>query len=263
MNRVASIPRVVSLACLVSLPACNGGGSAPSAGEARPGVRSANGCGALPDADALRRWLKEAPAQGEAGGFASGRLEWAAIVDRSGALCAIATGSDDVTAPWPGAQSIAKAKAFTANAFSSDTAPMSTARLYTMSLPGHSLWGAASASPFNPKCFNAPQDAGGVGEACGGLITFGGGVPLYDGRTRVGALGVSGDTPCADHEIAKRIRSAMKRDPAEGPGADDIVYAETDGASIYAHPLCPNTWRNGQHVGDEPATKPPEAAAGQ
>jgi uncharacterized protein GlcG (DUF336 family) len=38
--------------------------------------------------------------------------------------------------------------------------------------------------------------------AVGGSIVFGGGVPLYDGHTIVGALGVSGDTSCADHNVA-------------------------------------------------------------
>ena len=39
------------------------------------------------------------------------------------------------------------AKAYTANAFSTDQVPMSTARLYTMSQPGHSFWGAAAGNP--------------------------------------------------------------------------------------------------------------------
>ena len=99
----------------------------------------------------------------------------------------------------------------TANAFSSDSVPMSTARLYTMSLPGRSLWGAGAGDPFNPKCLDAPDAAGGVGLVCGGVITFGGGVPLYRNQTRVGGLGLSGDTPCADHEIAKRIRQLEEK----------------------------------------------------
>ena len=86
---------------------------------------------------------------------------------------------------------------------------------------------------------------------CGGTIVFGGGVPLYKGKTRVGGLGASGDTACADHEIAKRIRHAAQLDPEKGPAVDDIVYTKVDGPSMYAHPLCANTWRNGQKLGDE------------
>jgi len=64
-------------------------------------------------------------------------------------------------------------------------------------------------------------------------------------------LGISGDTPCADHEIAKRIRHLARLDPAKGPTADDIQFAKVDRPSIYTHPLCPNTWRNGTRIGDE------------
>jgi hypothetical protein len=30
-----------------------------------------------------------------------------------------------------------------------------------------------------------------------------------------------------------------------------FVYAKADGPSEFAHPLCPNTWRNGKKIGDE------------
>ena len=74
---------------------------------------------------------------------------------------------------------------------------------------------------------------------------------LYKGKTRVGGLGISGDTACADHEIAKRIRHLAQLDPEKGEFADDIVFTSADGASPFAHPLCANTWRNGQKLGDE------------
>jgi hypothetical protein len=131
---------------------------------------------------------------------------------------------------------------------------MSTARLYTMSQPGHSLWGIASGNPFNPECMGPPGSDAGIGKVCGGTIAFGGGVPLYRGQTRVGGLGVSGDTACADHEIAKRMRHGAGLDPAKGQFADDIMFSKVDGASVYTHPLCVNTWRNGKKIGDEPAS---------
>jgi hypothetical protein len=86
---------------------------------------------------------------------------------------------------------------------------------------------------------------------CGGAIAFGGGVPLYKAGRVVGGLGISGDTPCADHEIAKRIRHYAGLDPVKGQSADDIQYASVDGPSIYSHPLCPNTYRDGRKVGEE------------
>jgi hypothetical protein len=40
--------------------------------------------------------------------------------------------------------------------------------------------------------------------------------------------------------------------PPTGNSADDITYSKVDHASIYTHPLCPNTWRNGVKIGEEP-----------
>src|SRR4051812_18944854 len=99
-------------------------------------TRSGN-CSEVPNEKQLKDWLKSVPGKGEAGGLASGRFEWAAVVNRQGELCAVAVASEDAAAAWPGSQGIAKAKAYTANAFSSDTTAMSTARLYTLSQPGH------------------------------------------------------------------------------------------------------------------------------
>jgi uncharacterized protein GlcG (DUF336 family) len=221
-------------------------------GAGRPGPTPPIGrCADLPGQAELRRLLRAAPEQGDAGGLNGGRFEWGAIVDREGLLCAVAVTTDDPSAPWPGSQAIAKAKAFTANAFSTDTAPLSTARLYTLSQPGQSLWGIASGNPINPECLSTPSEPRGLGKICGGTIAFGGGVPLYRDGKRVGGLGVSGDTACADHEIAKRIRSAAGLNPPSGPGADDIIYRGVEPPSIYAHPLCPNTLRDGKKLGDE------------
>ena len=207
----------------------------------------------MPNADELREYLREAPTRGgEAGGLSGGRFEWAAVVNRSGQICAVAVSTDDVTAAWPGSIGIAKAKAFTANAFSTDDMPLSTARLYTLAQPGHSLFGAGAGDPFNPQCLTTPGNADeSTGMICGGTIVFGGGVPLYQGQATVGGLGASGDTACADHEIAKRIRDMAGLNPPGGQFADDIWYTGADGASVFAHPLCPNTWRNGQKIGDE------------
>jgi uncharacterized protein GlcG (DUF336 family) len=224
-----------------------------AAGSAeRPGERRGDGCGDVPNADDLRRYLREAPGKGEAGGLSGGRFEWAVTVNRSGEICAVAVSTDDATAAWPGSIGIAKAKAFTANAFSTDSAPLSTARLYTPAQPGRSLFGAGAGDPFNPACLTTPANADDTqGKVCGGVIVFGGGVPLYRGKTKVGGLGASGDTACADHEIAKRIRDSAGLNPPGGQFADDIWFTKIDGPSVYAHPLCPNTWKNGKKIGEE------------
>ena len=210
------------------------------------------GCSDLPAAADLKRLLQAAPSQnGDAGGLNHGKAMWGAVVDRDGQLCALAVSTEDLAATWPGSRGIAIAKASTANGFSSDTAPLSTARLYTLSQPGHSLWGAANGNPLNALCQGAANDTTtGLGKVCGGTIVFGGGVALYKGQTRVGGLGVSGDTSCADHEIAKRVRSSAGLAPTGLP-SDEIVYASADGPSPFAHPLCANTFRDGVRIGDE------------
>jgi len=211
-------------------------------------------CRDLPSAADLQEYLRRAPAEGgDAGGLFGGKLEWAALVNRSGEICGVAVATEDAASAWPAGQALAKAKAFTANAFSTDRNPLSTARLYTLGMPGHSLWGAAGPNAFNPACLETPQDAATTqGKICGGTVTVGGGVPLYKNRRRIGGLGISGDTPCADHEIAKRIRHVAQLDPDGGALADDIAYSVAGGASVFTHPLCPNTWLNGKRVGDEP-----------
>jgi heme-degrading protein len=88
-----------------------------------------------------------------------------------------------------------------------------------------------------------------------GLIFFGGGVPLYKNGKIIGGLGVSGDTSCTDHEIAKRVRAAAGLNPPGGSLVDDISYSSVDGASAFTHPLCIQTYRNGIFIGNEqPAT---------
>lgn len=244
----------LSGALALSLVACDRGPATRD--ESRPQATASparsRGCADAPTAADLQKLLKDAPAQnGDAGGLNHGKAMWGAIVNRDGELCALAVSTDDRAATWPGSRAIAIAKAFTANAFSSDTSPMSTARLYTLSQPGHSLWGAANGNPINPLCMGPANDVEtGIGKVCGGTIVFGGGLALYKGQTRVGGLGVSGDTSCTDHEIAKRARQAAGLAPAGLP-SDDILYSSVDGPSPFVHPLCPNTFRDGRKVGDE------------
>jgi uncharacterized protein GlcG (DUF336 family) len=179
---------------------------------------------------------------------------WGAVVNRNGEVCAAATSTADPTQVWPGSQAIAKAKAYTANAFSLDSLALSTARLYTFVQPGHSLHGLNQSNPFNPQALAGPAGADHSDpKLAGGIITFGGGVPLYKNGKIIGGLGVSGDTACTDHEIAKRVRTLASLDPAGGPAADDITYSSVDGASVFTHPLCLNTFRNGVSIGSEAA----------
>jgi uncharacterized protein GlcG (DUF336 family) len=216
-------------------------------------------CQSLPSALQLRQFLIQAQNVNKPiGGLFEGTRMWGAVVDRDGEVCAYATSTTDPTQVWPGSQAIAKSKAYTANAFSLDTLALSTARLYTFTQPGHSLWSLGQSNLFNPQ-FLASTDghAGGKNQITGGLIFFGGGVPLYRNGKIIGALGVSGDTSCADHEIAKRVRDLASLNPPGGALVDDIVYSLPDPPSVFAHPVCLNTYRNGTKIGDEaPATYP-------
>ena len=148
---------------------------------------------------------------------------WSAIVDRQGVLCSVINSNND---PWPGSRDIAIAKATTANGFSNSALALSTANLYGPTQPGGSLYGLNNSNPFNPW-FN-PQNTG-IGFVPGGIITFGGGVALYQNGKVIGGLGVSGDTSCADHAIAYRMRHLAGLDGTPpggvGPnGTDNINY---------------------------------------
>ena len=223
-------------------------------------VRASGGhdCSGLPTVAQLKALLANAPTTGgSAGGLFLGQRMWGAVVNRSGEICAVAASNTDPTQVWPGSQAIAKAKAYTANAFSLDSLALSTARLYTFVQPGHSLFGLNQSNPFNPQSLATPFGPLGNDHSdakiAGGIITFGGGVPLYKNGKIVGGLGISGDTACTDHEIAKRVRTLASLDPPGGPSVDDITYSSVDGASVFTHPLCLNTYRNGVSVGSEAA----------
>lgn len=224
------------------------------AGSAVASAAQSN-CQGLPDEAALKGFLSAAPAAGgDAGGLFNGTRMWGAVVNRDGEICAYTTSTADPSQVWPGSQAIAKSKAYTANAFSLDTLALSTARLYTFTQPGHSLWSLGQSNPFEPKFLAPPTgQAGGKEQIAGGLIFFGGGVAIYSATGKIiGGLGISGDTSCTDHEIAKRVRSLAGLNPPGGALADDITYSSVDGASVFTHPLCPNTFRNGVFIGNEP-----------
>jgi uncharacterized protein GlcG (DUF336 family) len=219
-------------------------------------------CSGLPSESQLQEWMNQS-AGPAIGGLFNGTRMWAAVVNRDGEICVYTTSTSDPTQVWPGSQAIAKAKAFTANAFSLDTLALSTARLYTFTQPGHSLWSLGQSNLFDTKALAPPSGGdGGKNQVAGGLIFFGGGVPIYRNGKIIGGLGISGDTSCADHEIAKRVRNLAGLNPPGGMLIDDIIYSPPDPPSPFAHPVCLNTKRNGVAIGDEaPATYPRVAPA--
>lgn len=170
------------------------------------------------------------------GGIFSPSLMWSAVVDREGRLCSVTKVGD----AWPGSRAIAIAKAGTANDFSNEKLALSTANLFSATQPGGSLYGLNNSNPFNPN-FLAPGS--GVGNFPGGIITFGGGVPLYQNSQVIGGLGLSGDSACADHVIAYRMRHEAGLDKIPGGvgfnKTDNIDFpAQGQAPTGFQHPHC-------------------------
>ncbi len=170
------------------------------------------------------------------GGLFKPNLMWSAIVDRTGHLCSVIKDGD----AWPGSRAIAIAKAETANGFSNVKLALSTANLYAPVQPGGSLYGLNNSNPFNPQFL---ENGTGAGTVVGGIITFGGGVALYSGGQVIGGLGVSGDSSCADHAIAFRMRKLAGLDGIPGGVApdntDNIIYAASGSAPTgFEQPHC-------------------------
>ena len=172
------------------------------------------------------------------GGPSNGGLDnnmWAAVVDRQGVVRAVCYTGEDLGDQWPGSRTIAIEKANTANALSLPNFAFSTANLYSGAQPGGFLFGLLATNPVDTATMYAGDTAqygtqgdAMVGKKASGVVVFGGGLALYDGDTIVGALGVSGDTSCGDHNIAWRVR--------KGLGLDKVpagITAENNDAIIY------------------------------
>jgi uncharacterized protein GlcG (DUF336 family) len=181
--------------------------------------------------------------------------EWAAAVSRDGIVCAVAFSGDVADDQWPASRLVAAEKANTANALSLRRMALSTANLYAGSQPGGPLFGLQATSPVNQVVAfaGAPADFGTagdpmVGKPIGGVVPFGGGLALYDATGIVGGLGISGDSSCADHNVAWRVRAALRLDrvPAGvNPLRKDAIVYDIDSrnksASGWGHPMCAGT----------------------
>ncbi len=232
------------------------------------------GCGNLPSYSQLQTALAAATATETSG---LNNQMWGTVVDRDGVVCAVAFTGVNRGAQWPGSRVISAQKANTANAFSLDSSSasggsgqpsglaLSTANLYSAVQPGGSLYGLQASNPVDvgvayrgpSSQYGTPNDPM-VGEKIGGVNVFGGGLALYGpGKVLIGAVGVSGDTSCADHDIAWRTRNNLKLDHLAGVGGvsgdaarpDNIIYditANPNGgtgvsAGGFGHPTCINT----------------------
>jgi uncharacterized protein GlcG (DUF336 family) len=251
-------------------------------GQTIPVTFFSNGCAALPNYSDLKNALIAAT-KTETSGL--NNQMWGTIVDRDGVVCAVAFTGVNRGAQWPGSRVISAQKANTANAFSLDSSSssngsgqpnglaLSTANLYSAVQPGGSLFGLQESNPVStfvaysglPALYGTADDPM-VGNRIGGVNVFGGGLALYNSNKQVvGGVGVSGDTSCADHDIAWRVRSILKYDHLKGVSGvnpdllrpDNIIYdivpnpngGTGKSPSGYGHPTCFNT--------ADPSTLPP------
>jgi len=217
-------------------------------------------CTGLPSQNVLQAALVAARSQAN-GGF---NLDmWGTIVNRDGVVCAVAFTGANRGAQWPGSRVISAQKANTANAFSLPKLALSTANLYSAVQPGGSLYGLQHSNPVDTDVayggdasnygqINDPM----VGGKIGGVNVFGGGLALYNSQHQLlGAIGVSGDSSCADHNIAWRTRNNLSLDFVPGGVSgdasrpDNIVYdivnptgyPEGVSTSGWGHPVCSAT----------------------
>jgi uncharacterized protein GlcG (DUF336 family) len=209
-------------------------------------------CRDVPSHAALRDALEAARAQAN-GGF---NLEmWGTVVNRDGVVCAVAFTGINRGDQWPGSRVISAQKANTANAFSLPGLALSTANLFTATQPGGSLFGLQASNPVdtgvayggNPANSGRANDPM-VGGRIGGVNVFGGGLALYkSGGRLVGAVGVSGDSSCADHNIAWRTRHTLNLDFVPGGISGDLARPDNIVYDIVPQPgqmpgVSPSGW---------------------
>lgn len=205
---------------------------------------------------------------------------WATIVDNNGIVCAVANTSGIENGQWLGSRVISAQKANTANLFSlTNSLALSTANLWAATQPGGSLYGLQFSNPVNTDAAYGPVGSEGaygmendpmVGQMIGGVNVFGGGLALYDDDGKqLGAIGMSGDSSCADHVKAWIARDALGLDyvpsgvaPGTENGTDNIIFdiqsnselknkggqtvfnqanlTQVVSASGFGHPICGN-----------------------
>lgn len=243
-----------------------------------PALADPASCVGLPSFGALKSALTSAVGQKNGG---LGFNMWGTVVANDGTVCAVAFSGDVYTDQWLASRLISAQKAETANGLSlSNGAPpksslfptglaLSTANLYSAVQPGGSLYGLQHSNPVDAsiaylgasKAFGAASDPL-VGTRIGGVNVFGGGLALYiKGGTKIGGVGVSGDTSCTDHFIAWRVRNTLKLDHLGTLGGgvtgdpkhpDNIIFDikpnPNGGTGIsaggFGHPTCINYIKN-------------------
>ncbi len=240
------------------------------------------GCADLPDHATLTTTLKASVLP--SGGPTNGGFDlnmWLTTVDSDGVVCNITFTGGDRLAQWPGSRVISAQKANTGRAFSLPGLALSTANLFNPTQPGNGLFGLQFSNPVDTavaygrsghndrarhaRNYGQPNDPM-VGRMIGGINVFGGGLALYNESGIVGALGVSGDSSCADHNIAWRVREALGLGTTavaypggvNANGHDGIIYDQTN---AFSHAFCGGTEPTvANDIGASDGTLPPPPA---
>jgi hypothetical protein len=240
--------------------------------------------------DQLQAAANAAAASDLTGGY--GLPMWVTMVDETGMVCHVVTsepstsgaggtywdttngsgandGADSGNTQWLGSRVISAQKANTANAFNVNGYAISTANLYTPVQTGNSLYGLQHSNPVDAsRAYGGSPNTYGTksdylkNKRIGGVNVFGGGLALYNGNKKVGAIGVSGDTSCRDHAFAWLVRQNVNLQPsgmvgittfnvnasggantpsAVGTVGDEMIINGSGGWQGWQHPACPNT----------------------
>jgi uncharacterized protein GlcG (DUF336 family) len=255
--------RAITLAAAMLLLLTIGGGRrALAGGHGHDGGGALTGCDVLKSASANLKSALQAAQAGTNGGLSN--QMWGTIVARDGTVCAVAFSGSDAGSQWLLSRVISAQKANTANGLSLAKFALSTANLFSAVNPGGSLYGLQHSNPVdtevayggNAKNFGTSKDPM-IGNRIGGVNVFGGGLALYDqNKGFIGGLGVSGDTSCADHNVAWRTRANLGLDflttnsvggvSGDASRPDNIIYDITNvsgfqigtSAGGFGHPTC-------------------------
>jgi uncharacterized protein GlcG (DUF336 family) len=114
-----------------------------------------------------------------------------ACVNRKGQIVRFTSDAD----AWEGSRDVAKAKAFTAMAFSSNENALTTRTIFCATQPGGPLWELGNANQAGNR-----KGPGSINQL--GIIQFPGGVPIYKDGKLIGGFGVSGDSIKLDEQTA-------------------------------------------------------------
>ncbi len=204
---------------------------------------------------------------GGSSGNTNGGLDfdmWATVVGDDGTVCLVTKTGTLYNDQWLISRVISAQKANTALGLSTNSFALSTANLYSPVQPNGTLYGLQAANATDTSAGYSGNSANfGTsldpmrGRKIGGTNVFGGGLALYSGGKLVGGLGVSGDTSCADHNVAWRLREKLtgftSANVPNGVGSpkDNIIYlatpqqvppyAPTEQPNGFKHPWCSDT----------------------